>query len=353
MKTEYKKATAIGRAGGTVIQTASCPINWIFTGQDFYKTGYEKSACKGVWWRLDRAKGSGKPYPSPVYDDWRTNGRSVCRCGDTLTNLTTPGVIEQVPPSRHSPTSHEYGVFSRHSTVSSPGAAGVERLSEKQVSFYTAVSVFPPWSAEQHLTGVSHGYYHNGDRAVVRRDWGYDGGVAIRGALGGSWAVRGPVFRQPLNKYQIAGGTVRHDRSLAAVQKTTCLPEKEPRAVARRSHGNSGFKSGNTSWSSQLIARALLRMPVTNLFAIIIRLSVVQSVSSLLFDNKSWEFCGLGRQSETGTAREKVTERDCPSPSSPVRAPVVSLPCSILKEPGEFHLGYITILPLGAGFRNG
>ncbi|KAI8491704.1 hypothetical protein Bbelb_305090 [Branchiostoma belcheri] len=133
----------------------------------------------------------------------------------------------------------QHRMNTRHSTVSSPGAAGVERLSEKQVSFYTAVSVFPPWSAEQHLT------------------------------VGGSRAVRGPVFRQPLNKYQIAGGTVRHDRSLAAVQKTTCLPEREPRAVARRSHGNSGFKSGNTSCSSQLIARALLRMPVTNLFAII------------------------------------------------------------------------------------
>ncbi|KAI8479133.1 hypothetical protein Bbelb_431340 [Branchiostoma belcheri] len=47
------------------------------------------------------------------------------------------------------------------------------------------------------------------------------------------------------------------------------------------------------------------------------RLSAMQSVVCLGFENKSWEFCGLGeqsrRQSETETARERVTEKTVPA----------------------------------------
>ncbi|KAI8493659.1 hypothetical protein Bbelb_285800 [Branchiostoma belcheri] len=47
------------------------------------------------------------------------------------------------------------------------------------------------------------------------------------------------------------------------------------------------------------------------------RLSALQYVSCLWFDNKSWVFGGLGgqsrRQSETETACEKVTEKTVPA----------------------------------------
>ncbi|KAI8496416.1 hypothetical protein Bbelb_257150 [Branchiostoma belcheri] len=47
------------------------------------------------------------------------------------------------------------------------------------------------------------------------------------------------------------------------------------------------------------------------------RLSALQYVSCLWFDNKSWVFAGLGaqsrRQSETETGREKVTEKTVPA----------------------------------------